>query len=50
MQDYLNLVGHGFRRLDGNTCLARRRYEIKMFNNKRGEQWVYLLSTRAVTA
>ena len=41
------LVGHGFRRLDGTTCLARRKYEIKMFNSKRGEQFVYLLSTRA---
>jgi len=34
-------------RLDGNTCLARRKYEIKMFNSKRGDQFVYLLSTRA---
>ena len=40
-------MGHGFRRLDGTTCLARRKYEIKMFNSKRGEQFVYLLSTRA---
>jgi hypothetical protein len=47
IQDYCNLVGHGFMRLDGNTCLARRKYEIKMFNSKRGDQFVYLLSTRA---
>ena len=43
----LQFVGHGFMRLDGSTCLARRKYEIKMFNSKRGNQLVYLLSTRA---
>jgi SWI/SNF-related matrix-associated actin-dependent regulator of chromatin subfamily A member 5 len=47
IQDYCSLVGHGFRRLDGSTNLARRKYEIKMFNAKRGDQFVYLLSTRA---
>ena len=40
-------VGHGFMRLDGSTCLARRKYEIAQFNSKRGDQFVYLLSTRA---
>ena len=47
IQDYCNLVDHRFMRLDGSTCLARRKYEIKLFNSKRGDQFVYLLSTRA---
>jgi hypothetical protein len=47
MEDYCNFVGHPYMRLDGGTCLARRKYEIALFNSGRGGQFVYLLSTRA---
>ena len=47
IQDYCNFVGHAHMRLDGGTCLARRQYEIALFNSGRGGQFVYLLSTRA---
>lgn len=47
MEDYCNFVGHAYMRLDGGTCLARRKYEISLFNSGRGGQFLYLLSTRA---
>jgi SWI/SNF-related matrix-associated actin-dependent regulator of chromatin subfamily A member 5 len=47
IEDYCNLVGHSYMRLDGSTCLARRKYEIQLFNSGNGGQFIYLLSTRA---
>jgi hypothetical protein len=47
IEDYCNLVGHSYMRLDGGTCLARRKYEIQLFNSGNGGQFIYLLSTRA---
>ncbi|MGB1595583.1 MAG: C-terminal helicase domain-containing protein, partial [Promethearchaeia archaeon] len=33
LQDFLNLRGYKFLRLDGSTSVARRRYEIACFQN-----------------
>eukprot|EP00960_Hanusia_phi_P056423 763266-Hanusia_phi.AAC.2 len=47
IQDYCDLVGHKYLRLDGNTASCRRKYEIQLFNSGKSHAYVYLLSTRA---
>ena len=47
LQDFLNLRGYKFLRLDGSTSVARRRYEIACFQNPKSDLLAYLISTRA---
>lgn len=47
IEDYLNFKRYRYFRLDGSVALARRRFEINLFNNPQSEVFVYLLSTRA---
>mmetsp|Transcript_47412 Transcript_47412/g.111742 ORF Transcript_47412/g.111742 Transcript_47412/m.111742 type:complete len:672 (-) Transcript_47412:567-2582(-) len=47
VQDAMDLAGMSYLRLDGSTSLARRAYDIKLFNSGQAPQHVYLLSTRA---
>ncbi|EKX42967.1 hypothetical protein GUITHDRAFT_56212, partial [Guillardia theta CCMP2712] len=47
IQDYCELVGHKYLRLDGSTASCRRKYEIQLFNSGKSHAYVYLLSTRS---
>eukprot|EP00899_Mesostigma_viride_P019188 jgi/Mesvir1/27270/Mv07105-RA.2 len=47
IEDYVNWVGYRYLRLDGSTRLARRGYEIALFNHKKSDHFCYLLTTRA---
>jgi SNF2 family DNA or RNA helicase len=43
----MRMVQRRYLRLDGSTSLARRKYEIALFNNPDSNLFAYLLSTRA---
>eukprot|EP00698_Gefionella_okellyi_P011980 TRINITY_DN3200_c0_g1_i1.p1 TRINITY_DN3200_c0_g1~~TRINITY_DN3200_c0_g1_i1.p1 ORF type:complete len:1376 (-),score=314.16 TRINITY_DN3200_c0_g1_i1:537-4664(-) len=47
LEDYCKWRGHRYLRLDGSTALARRRYEVALFNKESSTHNVYLISTRA---
>lgn len=47
LETYLYSKGYEYGRLDGSVGRARRELDIKMFNDKNSEMFVFLLSTRA---
>ena len=47
LEDYLELRGYEFVRLDGSTNRYRRRINIQRFNEKNSKLFIFLMSTRA---
>ena len=47
LEDYLNLVGYNYCRIDGQTNQEIRNIEINEFNKPNSDKFVFLLSTRA---
>lgn len=47
LEDYMNLVGHGYCRIDGNTDGEKRDSQITEFNQEGSTKFAFLLSTRA---
>jgi SWI/SNF-related matrix-associated actin-dependent regulator of chromatin subfamily A member 5 len=47
IDDYLNMRGHKFARLDGATNRIQRMVDIMTFNRPNSDLFVFLLSTRA---
>ena len=47
IEDYMRMEQRRYFRLDGGTSLARRKFEIALFNRPESSVFAYLLSTRA---
>ncbi len=47
LEDFLEYLGMGFERIDGNITGTERQLSIDRFNTPGSKQFVFLLSTRA---
>ena len=46
-EEYLNFRGYKYARLDGQTSRGRRSIDLRVFNQKNSDLFIYLMSTRA---
>lgn len=47
IEDYLNMRGYKYRRLDGSTNRVQRRIDISLFNRPGSDTFIYIINTRA---
>ncbi len=47
LQDYCELRGYSYVRLDGETSRVQRRLDVRRYNANKSNLFIFLISTRA---
>jgi SWI/SNF-related matrix-associated actin-dependent regulator of chromatin subfamily A member 5 len=47
LQDYCELRGYSYVRLDGETSRVQRRLDVRRYNANKSSLFIFLISTRA---